>query len=194
MGVTHATGTRPGAPILSQTCGLHLSNNPLEREIPKIRYEWLREDGSWIPYPAEQQFRLLQADNEKEGKTRTVEIEVDSKTYALNFQTLVQKNIKSGTERPFRKVESAGASGPKIWSFLNYSDLSELQVIPFSEQECSSLEVLDIIRSFRQGCPEYDILKVQCNFNAGTWLLYHRLREDYRKRIRNFEERYLWHG
>jgi hypothetical protein len=175
--------------------GLKLNKGDLfDQRHVLVNYEWLLEDGSWIPYSKEHREIIAEKDKKKTTDDYTVEIETDGKSYRLEFKEMIQTNIKSKTTRPFRRVHCWASAGPLIWTQFVYTDQWQLISVPFEGPTCFSPEVADTVRALRQACPDYDIKCVEINYNPAKWLNYSRLREAYRRRIPKFEERYLWHG
>lgn len=162
-------------------------------------FEWLMEDGSWIPYLKKDQKLMIEhqkmmESEDKKSQFSVLNLTIEGKTYTLDFKTKTQKNEKSDTVRPFRCAPVWGYHGPLSWSQIEPQSSCELIKVPFGDPAYFSPEVADICRGFRQGNPDYNILSVELVYNPERWHLYFTLREDYRKRVPRFEERYLWHG
>jgi hypothetical protein len=193
----------PGLPLCS-----FLLSNPSSLSDEKqiiVFYEWLLEDGSWIPYRKAHQAKLREKDPKQKDPLPQgdciVELDFENETdnqtktkYLIDFNTMTQINIASKTSRPFRRVHSWTSAGPLLWKSFPYYPSWKLEPVAFDGHKCASEEVANVVRSFHQACPDHKIIKIEANYNPEKWMNYHRLREDYRKRIHHFEERYLWHG
>lgn len=71
----------------------------LAREIPTRRWEVQFEDGSWAHYEefANEVLELVRIQGGSSGQ-----VKVHAYLYEVNFETLVQKNLQSGKDRPVR--------------------------------------------------------------------------------------------
>ena len=115
-----------------------------QRDV-RIGYEWLLEDGSWIPFKKEDCQLIAEKDERKHVDDFILKIEVEQRIYVLDFKDMTQINEKSGTLRPFRRVHSWGNAGPLTWSRGEHTEAWELKSIPFEGPDCFSPEVANVV-------------------------------------------------
>lgn len=158
-------------------------------------YQWLNTDGSWMSFRVVQSRQISEAI--RQGLSAVTMMSED-KTVAL--QVVLGDEIKvvspTGEPLPVRKADAGTEAGPELWEILKLSGTSSIpKLFPVKYDE---LGVNSIARAFWQGCPNYDIEKVEVNYNKRHWKVFSALRESWRDSSlqgeMEFSEGFFWHG
>jgi hypothetical protein len=142
--------TVPSAPITitSTSAPPPASNMTMPTLVNPKHFEWLLEDGSFIPYRKCDDALIAEAYKRYESGTQEEFIlEVGDRKYKLDFARWIQTNCDSGVPRAFHAAVHYDYSGPPLFDYARFLNLEEgLHII----KRNACIEVVQAIAAFTQ--------------------------------------------
>ncbi len=121
---------------------------PVAASPEKIQWYWESNTFEFRPYDAEANGQIEAAYTAKKDGVMVVS---KSRSYELDFASMIQRNVKSKLCRQIRRINDVPLDGTHVWNYQQGKD--NLTMATYSDKDSEALE-----RAYLSHCPSWNVI------------------------------------